>query len=218
MKYKLVVFDLDGTILDTTEGILEAVEYTIAKFGLPQIPHETLLSFIGPPIQESFMRYYDIRGEILQQISDEFRKSYSSTHLLKAQPYCGIYQLFNSLTETGVKIAIATYKREDYALKLLHHYDFDKFTSIMHGGDNLNKLKKSDIITKCIQEAEISDAKDVVMIGDTIFDAEGAKTLGIDFIAVTYGFGFHPNAPENICSIGYAKTPLEILNILNNEN
>lgn len=214
MKYKLVVFDLDGTILDTTEGILKAIEYTIAKFDLPQIPRETLLSFIGPPIQESFMKYYDIKGEKLQQITDEFRKSYSSTHLLKAQPYNGIYHLFNTLKKLGVKIAIATYKREDYALKLLKHYAFDKFTSIMYGGDNLNKLKKSDIITKCIQEAKITDTKDVVMIGDTIFDSEGAKILGIDFIAVTYGFGFHSNPSEDIYCIGYAKTPLEILNIL----
>lgn len=214
MKYKLVVFDLDGTILDTTEGILEAVEHTIVKFGLPKISHDKLLSFIGPPIQDSFMRCYGIQGSELQKMADEFRVSYSSTHLLKAIPYDGIYQLFESLKEKKVKIAIATYKREDYALRLLSHYGFNKFTGIMHGGDNLNRLKKSDIITQCIREAGIDNKNDVVMVGDTIFDAKGAEALGIDFIAVTYGFGFLPDIPVDVPCIGCANKSMDILNII----
>ena len=121
-KYKLVVFDLDGTILDTAEGILASVEYVVEKFGLPKLEKEILPSFIGPPIQDSFSKYYGLTENMLKAATTAFRDNYSSKTLLLAKPYDGIYKLFDYLSSRGIKIAVATYKREDYALKLLHHF------------------------------------------------------------------------------------------------
>lgn len=189
-KYELAIFDLDGTILDTTEGVLAAVVHTIDKMGYEMLDDSILSTFIGPPIQDSFAKAYNLQGAVLQEIATIFRNQYSKIDLLKAVPYEGIYEMFQTLVEWNVKPAIATYKREDYALTLLKHYDFDRYTDIMYGGDHENKLKKRDIIEKCIKASGVSDRSKIVMIGDTAHDALGAELAGVDFIGVTFGFGF----------------------------
>lgn len=214
-KYDLAVFDLDGTILDTTEGVLSAVKYTIVKMGFPMLDDETLSAFIGPPIQDSFAKNYNLAGDILQEIATVFRERYKDVDLLKAVPYEGIYAVFQRLKERGITPAVATYKREDYALTLLEHYHFDKYTNIMHGGDHENRLKKQDIIRICMTEAGVSDYGRVIMIGDTVHDAVGAEKLGIDFIGVTYGFGFKtPQDLTGISSVGCAASPVDLLKLI----
>ena len=209
MKYRLVIFDLDGTLMDTSSGILMAVKDTIREYKMPELSEEQIRTFIGPPIQWSFETQYGISKEEAQEMADTFRALYSTKHLLGAIPYPGIYDLLKFLKEKGLKSAIATYKREDYALCLLKHYHFDEYTDIMYGGDNDGTLKKHDIIQKCIDMAGITDLQEVVMIGDTLHDANGAKDLGVDFIGVSYGFGFHSEDAKGIDSM--ARTPEEVL-------
>jgi len=220
-KYKLVIFDLDGTLLDTTEGILSSIRYTINKFRLPQLPEADLLTFIGPPIPESFSKHYNVSEETLNEMVKTFRNDYSKRTLFQASVYDGIYQLFDFLTQSDIPSAIATYKREDYALSLLKYFGFGKYTDNMYGADPDNKLKKKDIILKSIQTAGITKIDNsVLMIGDTFYDGAAADELGIDFIAVTYGFGFKKGEQiGNINISSYADSPLDIINYLNkNEN
>lgn len=214
-KYKLAVFDLDGTILDTTEGVIASVKHTIQTMDYKMPTDEELSSFIGPPIQDSFAKYYGLSGSILQEIATIFRDQYKNVDLLKAKAYQGIYELFEKMLDKGITPAVATYKREDYALTLLKYYHFDKYTSIMYGADHENKLKKRDIIEKCISDANITNYSEVVMIGDTIYDANGAAQIGVDFIGVTYGFGFKKKEDlEKLPFVGCAKTPIEILDYI----
>lgn len=214
MKYKLVIFDLDGTLLDTTEGILNSVKHTISAFSLPMLSDKELRTFIGPPIQFSLNKHYGLEGEKLQEMTDCFRLEYSTKHLLKAAPYEGIFYLLEKLSINGIRCAVATYKREDYALKLLNYYGFNKYMNIMYGADNENKLKKKDIIIKCIESSGITDYNNVVMVGDTTHDSSGAFELGIDFIGVTYGFGFKKEDKNNHNFTGMAENPEEILNLI----
>lgn len=214
MKYRLVIFDLDGTLLDTTEGILASVKHTISHFNLPVLSQEVLTSFIGPPIQDSFAKYYGLSGDRLQEIATIFRNDYSSNNLMKAKPYDGIYQLLQLLSDNGIKIAVATYKREDYAVPLMNYFGFNQYTEIMYGGDHENKLKKKDIIKKCINTANISDMSAVVMVGDTLHDAMGAQEIGLDFIAVTYGFGFKPDEVHSSSYVGYADKAIDVFNLM----
>lgn len=214
-RYDLVIFDLDGTLLDTSEGILTSSKYTINKMGLETLDDKALSAFIGPPIQESFAAAYGLSGPILQDIATIFRDVYSSEYLLLAKPYEGIFELFEELCKRGIKPAVATYKREDYALNLLRHFGFDRYTDIMFGADHENKLKKKDIIEKCINVSGVTDKSRVLMIGDTSFDAIGAEGMGVDFLGVTYGFGFRTS--EDVMkykSIGSADTCMELLNFL----
>ena len=188
MNKKLVIFDLDGTILDTSAGIKSAVKYAIAEFGL-DIPSEDILNtFIGPPIQWSLQAFYGLTDERVTLISQVFRDRYKTVDLFKATPYDGLIDVLEYLRRKGIKTAVATYKREDYTKLLLEHFGITKYLDIICGSDFEGKLRKKDIILNVIKEAGV-DLKDTVMLGDTILDAEGAEIIGIDFIAATYGFG-----------------------------
>ncbi len=211
-KYEMAIFDVDGTILDTTEGVLAAVSYTIEKMKFKKLDEEQLRTFIGPPIQESFAKAYQLEGPILQTIATCFRDRYKDFELLKAVPYEGIYEVFDALITQNIKTAVATYKRQDYAETILKHFGFDRYTDILYGADHENKLKKADIIRMCMETYGIHDKGRVVMIGDSSHDAVGAKEAGMDFIGVTYGFGFKSSSEVyQYSAIGSADSPKEIL-------
>jgi phosphoglycolate phosphatase len=215
-NYKLIIFDLDGTILDTSEGILASVECAIQQLCLPPLTREEMLTFIGPPVQESFSQYYGLSDRSLQEVVNVFRNNYSNRNLLLAKPYEDIYSVFDCLCRNNIVSAIATYKREDYALKLLKYFHFDKYTDIMFGADNENKLKKKDIILKCMEKSKEKVLQNIVVIGDTLYDAIGAADLNLDFIAVTYGFGFKDKSElARINAIASVDNPLAIIGFLN---
>ena len=214
MKKNMVIFDIDGTLLDTTEGVLEAVKYATSIFGYPELPYNMLLNFVGPPMQDSFVRHYGCGREKAQEAANVFRSYYKDYSLTKAVPYEGIYELCDGLQKRGIKMAAASYKREDYAVKVLEYFGFNKYMASMHGADNNNVLKKSDIINLCLAETGIL-CEEAVYIGDTDNDAVGASGAGVDFIAVTYGFGF--KTPDDIKPypyVGVADRPLDILKML----
>lgn len=211
-NYELAVFDLDGTLIDTSEGILSSVRYTIDYFGFEGLSEKSIADFIGPPIQVSFSRAYGLEGPILQDIATVFRDHYKSVDLLKACPYEGIFDVLSNLKNTGLKLAVATYKREDYALEILKNFGFDKYFDVMHGGDHENLLKKSDIIELCIKESNIVEYSKVVLVGDTDNDEVGAKNVGVDFLGVGYGFGYKNSYPNNC--MGFADSPEDIVKLL----
>lgn len=208
---KAVLFDLDGTLLDTSEGIKHSVRHTISEMGYNQLSEDTILKFVGPPIQNSLMEYCGVDSEEAQRGANVFRDFYKSKALFEAVPYDGIMDVLESLINKGIKIGVATYKREDYATDLLKHFGIDKFCSVIHGADNDNLLSKSDIIRLCINELKVPQ-NEVVLIGDTLHDAKGAMNEAILFLGVSYGFGFK-SAKEinNYPNIGCAKNTLEIL-------
>ena len=211
---KNVIFDLDGTLLDTREGVIESAKYAARQMGYDELPYETMLSFVGPPIQNSFMKHYGCDQELAQKAANIFREYYKNTALLLAEPYEGIYDLCRVLKEHGVKMSVATYKREDYALSLLRHFDFHKYCDPMHGADNNNVLKKEDIVRMCQEEMGASK-EDSVLIGDTDNDAKGAVKANTHFIAVTYGFGFrNEDDVDEYPHIGVASTPMEVAEII----
>ena len=217
MQIRYVIFDLDGTLLDTTEGILESAAYAARELGYPELPRETMLQFIGPPIQRSFMVHYGADEAAAQKAADVFRNYYKTRALLKAAPYEGIYGLCERLKENGVRMAVATYKREDYALELLRHFHFDRYCDPMHGADNLNVLKKEDILEMCIREMG-ARKEECVLIGDTEHDALGAQKAGVPFLAVTYGFGYKSWEPviTEARLLGVANSPEEAADIILN--
>ncbi|MBR3166273.1 MAG: HAD hydrolase-like protein [Lachnospiraceae bacterium] len=209
-----VIFDLDGTLLDTSEGILESARYAAVALGFPELPYEKLLTFVGPPIQQSFIHHYGCSLETAQEAAEIFRDYYKTAALLKAVPYSGIYLLCERLQEARIRMSVATYKREDYALTLLSQFGFDRFCCPMHGADNNNVLKKEDIVRMCLEEMS-AVCEETVLIGDTEHDAFGAQNAGISFLAVTYGFGFKTREDAMAYpTIGVADTPLEIAAIL----
>lgn len=213
-SYEIAVFDVDGTLLDTSRGVLASVEFTIKKADLSPLPVEIMRTFIGPPIQNSFAKYYGLDKDETQKLAEIFREVYKNQFLLEAVPYEGIYEALETLQNKGIKLAVATYKRQDYAVDILKHFNFHKYTNILYGADNQNKLKKQDIIQKCMDDLNVKDYQNAVMIGDSDNDAVGAAALGMKFIGVTYGFDFSADADvKRFPNIGVAHTPLEIIKL-----
>ncbi len=188
-KYKAVVFDLDGTLLDTSAGIIKSVDYTIKKMGLSDLSPIRKRSFIGPPIQNSFRETYSLDDEATALAAGIFRKQYSEVDLFEAQPYEGILDLLDLLRRNQIKIGVATYKREDYALKILEHFGISDYCDSMRGSDFEGKYTKQVIIELCIDDLNVSK-QEVLMVGDTENDRIGAERAGVDFLGVGYGFGY----------------------------
>lgn len=187
--YKAVIFDLDGTLIDATEGIISSVEYVIKKYNLKNISRETLISFVGPPIQESLKRTYGMNDEEAQICANTFREKYSSGDVYKSKVYDGIFDLLKFLRDEGYRLGVATYKREDYAKSLVEHIGLGKYIEVTCGADNENKLTKKDILSNSMSELGVIP-EDTIFVGDSLSDGIAANEDGCEFIALTYGFGF----------------------------
>lgn len=190
MKYRLVIFDMDGTLLNTSEGIVSSYRYTIDFLNLPAKSDEEICSYIGPTPQTVFKTRFGLNDEPAQRAADIFRERYKTHDLFKATVYDGVYDVMEHLQRNGVKQAVATNKRQDYATEICQHFGFGKYCFPIVGADNENKLTKADLIRKCLETLNVTNLSEAVMIGDTVGDKTAAETVGIDFIGVNYGFGF----------------------------
>lgn len=195
-KYKALLFDLDGTLLDTSEGIILSVKYAIDCMGFEHLSEDKIKSFIGPPIQNTFRSIYNLNDEDTSKIADIFRERYSTVDLLKAKLYDGVLETLAKLKKDGYYIGIATYKREDYAKKIVDYFGISQYCDVMVGSDFSGKLTKSDIINICIDKLNVSKSE-ILMIGDTENDKIGAENAGVNFLPVSYGFGYKQ---DNYCS------------------
>ncbi len=211
---KTVLFDLDGTLFDTKEGIFESIAYTNRQLKISAPSLEEMKKFIGPPIQDTYQAYYGFDAERARCAAGIFREYYKEKALYKAKLYDGIEELLFRLKKEDWTIGIATYKREDYAIKLVSHFGVDTKCDVVHGSDMQGRLTKKDIIRLCIEELQ-TESSSVVYIGDTYGDYKAATDLGIRFIAVTYGFGFQRGETiDGKGVVGVADTPDQIFKIL----
>ena len=213
---KAVIFDVDGTLIDGTEGIINSVKYAISKMGLKQLPKSELISFVGPPIQNSVKEKFNLNDSDAQTFANIFRKKYAEGDVYLAKVYSGIYDLLDFLKEKNFKLGVATYKREDYAIKLVKYFNFDKYFDSVCGADNENKLTKYDILVNCKNNLGCEN-KNNIMVGDTLHDAEAAQKLEIGFIGVTYGFGFkNRDDAKKYNPLFAVNEPKEILEFIKN--
>lgn len=189
-KFECVLFDLDGTLMDTSSGILHCVDYIVGKFYLPYLEDETKRSFIGPPIQKSFQAHYGLSEERAWELATAWREAYKDTFLLEAEPYEGIYELLHSLRQNGIMTGVATNKREDYTLKLLEHFGFLPLFDCVVGSDFEGKRSKADMIRIGMERLGVDAPGACLMVGDTEGDMAAARAAGVGFLGVTYGFGF----------------------------
>ena len=188
-KYDLYIFDLDGTLIDSSPGILNTVRYTLKLFNktIPDI--DTITSFIGPPLKQSFALHPEVSEKEAEKMVVAFRQEYKKGEILNANLYDGIVPLCQRLQDDGIKMAIATNKPEQFAKKLVKHFHLDGYIPVVCGADMEGKLKKADLIKKAMELSGIADVEKVVMVGDTSGDAMAAEECGVDFIGVAYGFG-----------------------------
>lgn len=190
--YRAIMLDLDGTLLDTTEGVLHAVERTIELLGLDKLDSAILKSFVGPPMQLSFQKYYGMQDNKALEAANLFRNIYKEESLFKAELYPTVLDTLKCLKGYGYKMAIATNKSHNNAIDISYHFHVSDYCDYIQGSDFQGKLRKKDIILQCCEKLQCNP-EDCVYVGDSIFDLEGAEKCHMKFIAVMYGFGFRPN-------------------------
>ena len=204
-NYKYIFFDLDGTLTDSKEGITKSVAYALKSFGIIVDDLSTLNKFIGPPLYDSFCKYYSMDADDATQAIIKYREYFSVTGLYENTVYGGISALLQDLKIHGKTLIIATSKPTVFAVKILEHFNLAQYFTFIAGSElDGTRSKKSEVIAFALQNSNITDLKDVVMVGDRKHDILGAKEHGIDTIGVLYGFGDyleHQNAgADNIVS------------------
>lgn len=188
-KYKAVIFDMDGTLVNTYRGIFNSYTYAAEKMGLV-LPDDALVgAAIGAPLSEVFASKFGLDEGSVRTAVSLYRHYYAENGFREVEIYDGIRELLSYLRDNGYKLAVATLKREDFAVSIVKALELDTFFDVVYGIDDNDKLTKSDIINKCL--AALSLAPDAALyVGDSSYDAIGSAQSGLDFAAVTYGFGF----------------------------
>ena len=190
MKYETVLFDLDGTLTDPAIGITNAIIYALKKYGIEVSERSELFKFIGPPLAESFERYYGFSTEQARTAVEYFREYYRDGGLFENQVYPGVAELLLQLKEANKTLIVATSKPEAFARQILEHFDLAKYFTYI-AGSNMDgtRVKKREVIEYALAACQITDLQRAVMIGDREHDVIGAKQAGIAVVGVLFGYG-----------------------------
>lgn len=212
--FKYILFDLDGTLTDSAEGITKAVQYALKHFGI-DVPNITDLNkFIGPPLKDSYKRFYGFDDDKAQDGLMKFREYYEDKGLFENRVYDGIEEVLKTLKENDKTLIVATSKPEVHAQKILEHFDLAKYFDFIGGADLAEtRVKKGDVVRYALQEAGVEDISKAVMIGDREHDIIGGKENNLKTIGVLYGFGDVIELTQARADY-IAKEPKDILEIL----
>lgn len=188
--YQNIFFDLDGTLVNTEEGIQNGIEYARTQLGLPRLPHSLLKKFIGPPLPLSFETYYGLDSKTALKAAAIYRKYYHEKGQLECVLYSGIPHLLNQLYKTGISLYVATSKPTVFARSILETLQISCYFQQVQGSDPKDPATagKSCVIDTLLRKNNLKKCE-TLLVGDTKFDAEGAMQTKIHFLPVLYGFG-----------------------------
>lgn len=212
--YNIVLFDLDGTLTDPGEGITNSVAYALNKFNIKVEYKKELYNFIGPPLIDSFMKYYGMNYEDGLKAVEYYREYFGVTGIFENTMFEGIPELLDSIKKSGRKISLATSKPEQYAVRILEHFGLTKYFDFIGAATmDESRSKKVDVITYTLDKLGVTDKSEVVMIGDRHHDIDGANQNGLDSIGVLFGYGSRDEL-ENAGATYIAETINDIIKFL----
>lgn len=206
---KNIMFDVDGTIFDTSEGVGTSILYALEKIGEKPLAEEILRKFIGPPLLEGFVRFAGFSEEKANAAIEYYREFYTPKGVYMAKLYGGITELLGDLCKNGKSLFVISSKPTVFVKKLFEKFEIaEYFKDIAEVRFDNCEISKADLIKSVIQKYNL-DISDTVMVGDRKFDIDGAKAVGMRSVGVTYGFGskeellrhgadFIANSPDEI--------------------
>lgn len=204
---KHLLFDLDGTLTDSGEGIIHCGQETLAHFGLEVPGYDDLRPMVGPPLRDS-LRRFGISEEKMEEAVEVYRVAYVDHGQYENFPYPGVEDLLKKLHADGYKLYVATSKPEVMATHILKHFALSKYFTVICGSTlDSNRITKADVIGHLLQQ--LPKEEKIIMIGDTIYDIEGANELGLPSIGVAWGYGELPQM-KAAGAIGIAQTMDEL--------
>lgn len=211
--FTTVLFDFDGTVFDTGEGITKSVQYALKKQGIDADVSE-LGFFVGPPLFDSFKNGFNMSDEQAAQAVIDYRERYKPIGLYECRIYDGIDELLKELKALGCKLGIATAKPLHMAETLLKYGNVYNYFDVYCGSpENVHGRTKPEIITEALEKLGVTDKDSAIMIGDTRFDILGAHDVGIKAIGVSYGYGSREELEAAKADYIVDSVP-EILNII----
>jgi len=188
--YQYIFFDLDGTLTDPGIGITNSVMYALKKWNIEVADRSELYKFIGPPLVDSFEKYYGFSKEEAEQAVVYYREYFREKGLYENTIYDGSEKLLSDLKASGKKVVLATSKPQEFAEIILKHFQIDRYFDVVAGATmDGTRSKKTDVILYALAACGIEDKSQVVMVGDREHDIIGAKNAGLDSIGVLCGYG-----------------------------
>jgi len=213
MVRKTVLFDLDGTLTDSGEGIINCAALALEHFHLPIPSREELRVFVGPPLQETFVSH-GVPPERVEEAIRVYRSRYIPIGKFENTPYPGIRELLEALKAEGFKLYVATSKPEGISAEILEHFGLAKYFDRICGATmDLSRSTKEAVIAYLLEYC--GRAEDMVMVGDTKFDILGAAAHGIPAIGVAWGYGKTADM-EAAGAAAIACSPQQLLHLLRN--
>lgn len=190
---KYLLFDLDGTLSDPKTGICTCVQYALSAFGIEEPDLDKLEPFIGPPLKDSFMEYYDFTEEQAEAAIEKYRERFADVGLFENKLYPGIARMLRTLSARGMVLAVASSKPTVYVRRILEHFKIDRyFTAVVGSELDGRRVGKDEVVQEALRQlfgGKPVDLGQVYMIGDRCFDVEGAHKIGVESVGVTYGYG-----------------------------
>ncbi len=212
--FTAILFDLDGTISDSAPGILESMTHTFRTVGVPVPDHETLMSFVGPPIMDTFRTAMGMDDAQAEHTLAVYREHYLSHGALDSAMFPGIDVVLRTLHEAGLPISTATSKPETPATVILDHYGLTGYLDFVTGAsDDEVRSAKADVVEEALRRLDAAghDVSRPVLVGDRLHDVEGATAHGVPVVFAEWGYGSPAEAEGTVAQ---AATPLDLLPIL----
>jgi phosphoglycolate phosphatase len=187
---KAVLFDLDGTLIDSSEGIIKSAQYALTHFGIEETDMQNLMSFIGPPLAYSFKKRYGFSEEKAREAVSVYRQRYNRIGIFECSLYPGVRECIEQLKEMGYLIGMASSKPEESCRRILEHFDLiDLFDDVVGATPDGRIDTKEEVLSEVMRRWHEIPRAEMCLIGDTIFDVEGANQKEIPCICISYGFG-----------------------------
>ena len=184
---KSILFDLDGTLTDSGEGIINCAAPALEHFGIPIPQRDALRVFVGPPLHDTFRQFGVPEAQVDEAIRI-YRSRYVPIGKFENTPYPGIRELLEKLRAQGHRLFVATSKPEDMSVEILEHFDLARFFDRICGASlDRSRSSKDAVIAYLLQQHGAGDQ--MVMVGDTVFDILGAAAHGIPAVGVAWGYG-----------------------------
>ena len=214
MTPKSILFDLDGTLTDSGEGIIKSAIFALNHFGIEAPPAEQMRSFVGPPLSVGFTRC-GVPQELIPEIVEVYRSRYIPIGRFENTPYPGIRELLEKLKADGHQLYVATSKPEWMSVEILQHFDLDHYFDLICGAStDFSRNSKEAVIAHLIAQCGTQD--NMVMIGDTAYDVIGAKEHGIPTIGVDWGYGLNEDM-EKAGAVAIAYTVDQLYEMLSKD-
>ena len=212
---KTVLFDLDGTLTDSGEGIINCAIPALEHFGLPIPSREEMRVFVGPPLHETFQRF-GVPADKTEEAIRVYRSRYIPTGMFENTPYPGIKELLETLKGKGHKLFVATSKPEPFAEEILTHFGLrGRFACVCGSTLDESRTRKEEVIAYALGRLG-APPDETVMVGDRCYDVTGAAKCGLPCIGVLYGYG----SRDELCAAGaaaLADTPRRLAALLTGE-